>query len=136
MFREANTRDRAILAFLLDTGCRAGGVVALKIADVDLVEKRAFVTEKGDKTRVVIFTSFTADCLRAWLEERQSGAPTFFHSRTLEPLTPSGLYQVLRRLGQQARVKGRFHTFAREYLRNNGIASWGDRADRNYQRAG
>lgn len=126
MYRAAEkTRDKAILVFLLDTGCRAAGLVGLRPDDVDLAEHRAIVTEKGNKTRVVVFTSFTANLLAAWIAERES-AETLFYGRSWEPLTPSGLYQLLRRLARRAGVQGRFnphslrHTFAREYIRAGG----------------
>lgn len=123
MFQVAeNTRDRAILAFLLDTGCRAGGLCKLRPIDLDIREKRALVTEKGDKTRAVIFTEFTAQYLWDWITERYSVETLFYNLETLQPLTPSGLYQLLRRLARRAKVQGRFnphslrHTFAREYI--------------------
>ncbi|MCL4251814.1 MAG: tyrosine-type recombinase/integrase [Anaerolineae bacterium] len=125
MFAGAGIRDRAIIAFMLDTGCRAGGVCTLRTENLDIDEKRAIVTEKGNKTRVVYFTTFTADLLKLWQAERQP-ATAFFHSDTLEELTPSGLYQAMRRLARRAQVTGRFnphalrHTFAREYIKSGG----------------
>ncbi len=49
-------RNRAILAFLLDTGCRAAGLVRLRAVDLDLGDRRAIITEKGSKTRAVTFS--------------------------------------------------------------------------------
>jgi integrase/recombinase XerD len=127
MFKAATEpRDRAILAFMLDTGCRAAGVVRLQPNDVDLNDHRALVTEKGEKTRGVVFTAFTADLLSAWIAQRHPAAQLFYNLDTLEPLTRNGLYQLFRRLARRAGVKGRFnphalrHTFAREYIRAGG----------------
>lgn len=125
LFAAANVRDKAMIAFMLDTGCRAGGLCGLKVADVDLDEHRALVTEKGNKTRTVIFSSYTASLLRDWMNERQA-VDVLFHSDSYEQLTPSGLYQMLRRLARRSGVKGRFnphslrHAFAKEYIRAGG----------------
>lgn len=123
-------RDRAILIFLADTGCRVGGLLGLRPADLDLDRGRAVVCEKGDKTRVVPFTRFTAHMIRLWLATRPVQASTLFcglsepHYAT--PLTYAGVYQILLRLKRKAGVTGRVnphsfrHGFAREYLINGG----------------
>ncbi|GAA1911385.1 hypothetical protein GCM10009737_11020 [Nocardioides lentus] len=49
-------RDEAIIRFMLETGTRAGEVVALEVADVDLANGQAIVRRgKGGKGRVVPF---------------------------------------------------------------------------------
>lgn len=118
----AGTRDRAILAFLLDTGARAAGLCDLFASDLDIENRRAIVTEKGNKTRSLVFSSHTAKLLSEWLAVRSPVTWVFYNLDTLFPLTPSGLYQALRRLAKRAGVKGRFnphslrHTFAKEYI--------------------
>jgi len=46
-------RDRAIVEFLADTGCRVGGLVGLRLSDLDLERGRAVVREKGQRCRTV-----------------------------------------------------------------------------------
>lgn len=120
-------RDRAILCFLADTGCRIGGLLALLINDLVMDQRRAYVVEKGDTRRAVVFTTYTAQVLEQWLAVRESSATTVFVSMTTgDPLTNSGAAQILRRLKDRAGVTGRVnphsfrHNFAREYLRNGG----------------
>ena len=119
-------RNRAVIAFLLDTGCRAGGVTGLKVRDVDLSNRRAYVIEKGDKQRPVVFTPVTTLLLEDWLKIH-SGSEYLFYNMTYKTrLTTSGLEQVLIRLKRKAQITGRVnphafrHGFAREYLRNGG----------------
>lgn len=120
-----NARDRALLAFLSDTGCRLGGVVGLKIEDINLIERRAKVTEKGNKTRNVVFTGYTRILLMYALDERKSGA-AFVSLTSGEPLTHSGVAQVLKRLKKRAGVTGRVnphsfrHRFAIGYMEAGG----------------
>lgn len=126
----AGIRDRAILIFLADTGCRVGGLLGLTPADVDLEHGRAVVYEKGDRTRVVPFTRFTGQMIRAWLNVRPLQASTLFcglsDQKRATPLTYNGVYQILLRLKRKAGVQGRVnphsfrHGFAREYLINGG----------------
>lgn len=122
----AGRRDRAIIAFLIDTGARASGVCGLLMSNLDMKNRRAIVIEKGKKARNVVFTGFTADLLNQWLVGRPAVPNVFFNMRTFEPLTRSGLEQLLKRLKKKAGVGGRAnphafrHALAREYLTNGG----------------
>lgn len=119
-------RNRAILLFMADSGCRAGGLIGLRLTDLDLNGGRALVTEKFNKSRVVCFTMYTARALTAWLEVRPERGDYLFCDRFGQPLKHSGLYQVLARLKKRAGLSGRVnphafrHMFAREYLNNGG----------------
>lgn len=118
----AGIRNRALLAFLWDTGCRAGGLLHLRVEDVDLDNRRALVTEKGGQTRAIVFTDFTAALLARWFDARQPSPVVFYNLDTLEQLSPSGLRGILKRMARRAGVTGRVnphsfrHGFAREYL--------------------
>ncbi len=124
---EENSRDYAIIAFLADTGCRAGGLVTLTMERLDLESMWAVVEEKhrgGSRTRVVFFSEFTRDALRRWLEVRPDVESDYvFLSVRGTPLSVSGLYQLLKRRATQAGLKGRFnphafrHGFARALLK-------------------
>lgn len=123
-------RDRALLLFLADTGCRVAGLSGLCMADLDMEGMTARVTEKGAKVRRVPFSKPTRAALAAWLAVR----PTVGHDRVWASLgtrgapwlTEEGIRQVLRRLGTRAGVTGPVnphafrHGFAREYLLNGG----------------
>jgi len=119
-------RNRALLALLIDTGCRAGGLVGLRVEDVDIQQRRAIVLEKGGKTRAVIFTDYTGALIQQWLDVRLPAPTLFYNFETLKPLTTSGLRGILKRLAKRAGVEGKFnphsfrHLFAREYLKAGG----------------
>lgn len=130
-------RDRALLLFLADTGCRVGGLVGLRLADLDLDGMTARVTEKGNKTRRVPFSEPTAAALRAWLAVRpeiDGGWLWVNMGRRGGPrLTADGVGEVLRRLKRRAGIEGPVnphsfrHGFAREYLLAGGdLASLAD----------
>lgn len=124
---ESGSRDRALLAFLADTGCRLGGLLSLTWENVDLPKGRAVVIEKGGKSRSIVFTGYTARLLQRWRHQFVSDSPHVFISfETRQVLSESGVNQLLKRLKKRAGVKGRVnphsfrHNFAREYLKNGG----------------
>lgn len=117
-------RDHALLLFLRDTGCRAGEVVNLKWADVNLAQYDARVVGKTG-LGVVDFSAECAKDLDLWQGKCPSKHYVFVSlDAPYHPLTVAGLYQVLRRLARGANVTGRFnphsirHRVATVYAQN------------------
>jgi integrase/recombinase XerC len=125
-------RDEAICLFLLDTGVRASELCGLRMSDMDLQARRATVVGKGNKTRAVFFGRDTTKALWQYLKEtpREGDEPLFTSDRGTragEPLTRSGLLQLMMRLGKAAKIEATRcsphtfrHTFAVEFLRAGG----------------
>ncbi len=121
-------RDRAIILFLLDTGCRVGGLCSLKTEDLDLVKMRGQILEKGDRSRIVLFGRRTSKVLEEWLRARpfQENEYVFTSLAADRPVNPNLVIQMLRRRKDRAGVTGRVnphafrHAFAREYILNGG----------------
>lgn len=127
-------RDRSIVLMLGDTGCRAGGLVNLNVADVNLVERFALLTEKGGKERFTPFSELTRAALSDYLDVRPQVAPptenaVFISQRTRGRFTVNGIHQLVDRLGKRAGVDENVslhnfrHAFARWYLLNGGDLS-------------
>lgn len=120
-------RDYAIVSVLADTGCRVGGLVGLKLKDLDLVSGRAVVREKGRggqrKARNVYMTPDTVKAIKAYLKVRYSDSEFVFVG-VRGKLKESGVYQVLERLAERADVSEHFnphafrHGFARGMIDN------------------
>jgi site-specific recombinase XerD len=124
-----DVRDRAVILFLFDTGCRVGGLVGLTVDDLDLERQQALVREKGNKTRFVFFEEETVRALEAWLEVRPQGqGPWLFVALNNQGdgLSDRGVYRMLRRRGEAAGCTGPVnphafrHGFARHYLMDGG----------------
>lgn len=124
-----DARDYAIVCFLADTACRVGGLVRLRLTDLDLGNGRALVREKGHgggKVRTVYFNGRTRAALMRWLKVRPGSDDNavFLSKKSGRALTTRGVWQALKRLAKRAGVKGRFnphafrHGWAREALRN------------------
>ena len=120
-------RDRAIIAFLTDTGCRAAGLVGLTIDNLEMDHRRAYVREKGNKTRPVFFSPQAAEFLDAWIRVRDPTLEFVFYNLHLkEPLSTNGLLQLLRRLARKAGVTGPVnphafrHRFGEKFMQSGG----------------
>jgi integrase/recombinase XerD len=125
-------RNEAILYFLLDTGARASELCGLRMRDLDLKARQCRVLGKGNKARTLPLGRQTVRALWAYLQrqEREPGDPVFAGERvgeTGEPLTRSGLLQIIHDLGQRAgleAVRSSPHTcrhyFAINFLRAGG----------------
>jgi site-specific recombinase XerD len=64
-----NIRDRALIGFMWDTGCRVAEVAGARIENVDWAGRTVKVLGKGDKERIVPFGRRTAKSLLKYLEE-------------------------------------------------------------------
>jgi integrase/recombinase XerD len=120
-------RDRAVILFLIDTGCRVGGLCSVTLEALDLAHRCAVVVEKGERARRVYFTALTAEVLGLYLAVRPAAkTDALFVSAKGGGLTPAGVRMLLERVGERAGVKGRVnahsfrHAYARNFLRNGG----------------
>jgi site-specific recombinase XerD len=99
-------RDYAVVMFLACSLCRVGGLVGLRLGDLDLERGRALVREKGEKERTVYLERHAVNALRAWLVLRPDVPHDFvFVGRRGLPMTGNGVYQMLKRLAKAAGVK-------------------------------
>lgn len=101
-------RDKALLLFLLDTGVRASELCDLTIADVDLSSGAVTVEHgKGDKRRMTFMGTKSKRALLKYFMVRGEYAndSPLFPAQSGEHLTPSGLFQLLERIGDRAGVK-------------------------------
>ncbi len=71
MMEIANPRERAVIEFLVSTGCRAGELCAIRPEDVseDIVHIRPEVTHQRGRT--VYLTSEAREALDVWLTRRE-----------------------------------------------------------------
>ena len=110
--KHASKRDYALLCFIADTNARAAGAATLAVADLDLIQRRALVREKGNggnaRGRYVYFKARTAEALKACLANHP-GEEYVFVSQRASHLTPSGIYSAFKRMAKKANVKGRFN---------------------------
>jgi integrase/recombinase XerD len=104
-FARPHLRNYAVLLFLIDTGCRVGGLCSLTLDTLYLDEGRAVLLEKGSKWHTAYFGAETAEALRAWLAKR----PAVDHrhvwtttGRMGEALKPTGVSEMIRKLAERS----------------------------------
>jgi site-specific recombinase XerD len=132
-----SVRNRAMLLVLADTACRVGGLVGMRLADLNLDAGQVYLHEKGNKGRYAFVTPMTVEALQTWLALRPPGSSPYLWSSLGsgggEHLSTQGVREVFRRMKAKVGVTGPInphawrHAFAREYLKNGGdLASLAD----------
>jgi site-specific recombinase XerD len=121
-------RDMAILLLMYDTGMRRGEVAGLRVDDIDLRDRLAYVTGKGGHTRAVRFGTKTAVAVDRYLRLRRARRDAGSEAMWLGqdgPLTGSAFAQLIAKRSIAAGL-GRLHpdqlrhTFAHEFLADGG----------------
>lgn len=136
-------RDTAMLLLLIDTGIRRGECAGLAVADLDFTQSVAVVLGKGRRPRGCPFGRRTAQALDRYLRvratHRDAALPALWLGHA-GPMTPSGVYQVVRDRARAAGLPALHthqlrHTFAHEWLSAGGnegdlmrLAGWSSRA--------
>lgn len=120
-----NTRNRAMLLILLDTGIRLKELLELRIPNVNLVDGILKVFGKGQKERLVRIAPFTVKALGDYLAVRPVDSNVLWLKENGEPVTQSALQSFMRRLNQKypdVHISTHVfrHTFAIRYLRAGG----------------
>lgn len=124
----AARRDTAILLVLFDTGCRRGELAGLRLADVELPARLAYVTGKGGHMRAVRFGARTAVALDRYIRLRRGHRSASTEALWLGqdgPLTVTAFPQIIAKRCAAAGLPRLHphqfrHTFAHEYLADGG----------------
>lgn len=110
--REPALRDRALIGFLLSTGCRISEALAVDRSHIN-PEGRLVVRGKGSKERVVHLTPAALDAVRDYLAARHDREGALFlnydrrsSARGGRRLTAAGARHIVNRLRREAGVEG------------------------------
>lgn len=114
-----NLRDKAIISFLLATGCRIGETCELNVEDVDLQNMECTVLGKGNKERTVYLNPVATLHLEAYLASREKKTGPLFIGREAIRLQPGGVRAMLNRTAAKAGVENVHpHRFRRTLATN------------------
>lgn len=143
--RFTDRRDTAIVRLMMETGIRAGELVAMAVDDVDLNRELAVIRRgKDGKGRVVPFSPQTATAIDRYLRARRShrmaSTPTLWlGTDNWRTFSYAALHRTLAARAELAGIKGFHphkmrHTAATRWLRANGseqglmaVAGWSSR---------
>ncbi len=118
-------RDRALILLLLHTGMRIGELLKVKIADIDLPERKIllFLGEKNFQGRVVYYSSEAEQALKKWLVTRDLNSEYLFYGYAGGELSYVGAWMIMRKALQKTGLKHKEyslhslrHTFATNML--------------------
>ena len=103
-------REKALIEFLVSTGCRLSEVAQLRAADLNLADRSVQVTGKGDKDRVVYFSVRARLMVQEYIVQRKGGDGLFVSNKSpYEPLKPRAIQRIVRSLSERAGLEGRVH---------------------------
>jgi integrase/recombinase XerD len=116
----ASERDKLIVRVLADTGIRVGELVRLRLQDLVDRDRRFFpkVRGKGDRERLVPLAPRLYNRLRRHIGQRPQDIDSDrlflslrrdYRTSAYEPLTESGVQQMIRDLGERAGIVRRIH---------------------------
>lgn len=121
-------RDLVMLYVLMDTGIRVSALANLRVRDIDLIERRIRVVEKGEKERILPFGVQVQRWLRRYLVAARLDAEGFlFPGYAGRSISRKRIDEVIKKCAVRAGVReGKVsahdlrRAFAREFLRNGG----------------
>lgn len=134
-------RDYTIILFLFTTGVRAGELINIRLADIDLAKRECRIdgeTSKGSESRLVALDKTLCDWIRRWYEFRDQYFPDadrylFVSYRgqigSGKKLQPNAINQMLKR---HAKAAGIPHSSTHKYRHAFAIGSLRDEVPTKY----
>jgi integrase/recombinase XerD len=121
-------RDRAVLAVLYATGCRASEVANLRLTDLQLRQRYCRCLGKGNKERIVSLTPLAVAAVERYLTQergkmvRNREQEYLFVTRTGRSLTRVNIWQIVKKYSARVGALGKVsphtlrHSFATHML--------------------
>lgn len=121
-----NTRERALIEFLLATGVRVSELAGMDLEDVDTEKRTVHVRNgKGAKERITYISDVALSHLRKYLlSRRESGEALFYGGKGHKRISTDGVQRLLHTIGERAGVPNVHpHRFRRTFA--TGLANRG-----------
>ena len=114
-----NIKEKALVEFLLSTGCRVSEVAELTIDDIDFDKSEAIVYGKGAKERKVYISDKAMFYLKRYLDSRNGLNISLFLNRNNLGMTKQNIETLVHKLGKRAGVENTHpHRFRRTFATN------------------
>ncbi len=127
----SNARDRAIIAFLYDSGCRIGELGGIKIKNVTFDQYGAVVVVSGKTGARRVRVTFAASYMTAWLDVHpQKKKPETFVFINLEGVKKGEQMQyqtfqyTIRKIAKNADINKRIHPHLFRHSRSTELAQY------------
>lgn len=114
-----NDRDRALIEFLLSTGCRVSEVSNLNINDIDYNSHECIVLGKGNKERTVYISDRSMYYLEKYLSKRTDNSVALFLNKKHGRLSKCSIEMLCREISKKSNVSNVYpHRFRRTFATN------------------
>lgn len=112
-------RDKALVCFLLSTGCRIGEIIQLNREDIDYQGMQCKVLGKGNKERVVYIDNITRMNMMRYERSRSDTSNALFVGKGSDRMTAGGIRKMLKMLEEKSGVENVHpHRFRRTLATN------------------
>lgn len=103
-------REKALVEFLVSTGCRLSEVSELDIEGLNFNDRTVIVTGKGDKDRLVYFSVRARLMLQEYMKGRKGGRGLFVSSKSpYRPLKQRAIQRIVHAVSERAGLAARVH---------------------------
>ena len=114
-----NDREKALVEFLLSTGCRVSEVAGLKVEDVNFRDGECVVCGKGNKERTVYINNKAMYYLERYLPDKMDASRPRCLNGWGKSMAKGNIEQLMRDIGKRAGVsKVHPHRFRRTMATN------------------
>ena len=114
-----NSKEKALIEFMLSTGCRVSEIANLHIQDINFAKNECIVYGKGSKERKVYISDRCMFYLDAYLTERKENSTSLFTNRNHYGMTKANIEILIKKIGERAGIdKVHPHRFRRTFATN------------------
>lgn len=112
-------RDRAVIEFMMSTGCRVSEIVGLNISDVDFLRGTCIVHGKGNKDRKVYISEKAMYYLQEYIMNRKYSSNILFTNRFGNRWSKQSIEKMVKTIASKANVDNAHpHRFRRTFATN------------------
>lgn len=103
-------RERAMVEFLVSSGCRLSEMVSIQVKEVDWIARSVQVIGKGNKKRTVYFSVRARLMLQEYIRRRKGGEYLFSsYQKPYGKLSGDAVQREIRLIGNRAELSHRVH---------------------------
>jgi integrase/recombinase XerC len=119
--RRQAIRDRAAAVMLLNTGLRVAELCDLKLADIELSERKGSVfvrNGKGSKSRRIPLNQAARKATKLWMQYRPEGGELFLSGKGGDGLSTNAFERRLKLIGRQCGIEVTPHELRHSFAKN------------------
>lgn len=114
-----NKKEKALIEFMLSTGCRVSEISNLNLNDVNFDTGKCVVFGKGNKERTVYLSDKSIFYIKDYILSREDNNISLFENRNGGYLSKASIETIVRNIGKRAGIQNVHpHRFRRTFATN------------------